>query len=308
MPIIEVPDAIPIGQATTLILRQSTAPEDCFILQNGILLPESITLQPNEPFPYFPEAPGHYIIRGEDFETSLDVVAAVDLRSGPVVADDFWFPSAWTALIEKGREPEVTALLPRFVRSGSVAYDLGANIGLHAAQFLRLTNEAGYVYCFEPNPIALHYLSHNLIRTGASNYLILPLAVADGCSTIDIVINPDNHALASSVSAKRGIRIGVDSMALDDAIQRYGLRPPDIIKMDIEGAEILAIKGMLGTVEKHKPVLLFELHGQIAASETLKYLEAYRWQIVGEDKTYTVGELAEVTPVGPFQVIGVTGP
>jgi FkbM family methyltransferase len=306
MPIIEVPDAIPIGQAVTLTLHQSMGPQDCYILQNSIMLPESITLQPGEPFHYFPEAPGNYIIRGLDFEASLEVTADTNLPSGPAVVDDFWFPSAWTALIENGREPLVMAMLPQFVRAGSVVYDLGANIGLYAAQFLRLTSETGYVYCFEPNPIAMHYLAHNLSLTSANNYLILPLAVGDGSSPIEIVINPDNHALGSSVFAKRGIRISVSSIALDDAIQRYSLRPPDVIKMDIEGAEMVAIKGMIETLEKYKPVLVFELHGQVAARETLKYLADYRWQIAGEDKTYTAGELAEVFPVGPLQVIGVT--
>ncbi len=306
MPIIEAPNSVPLGQPVTLTLRNSSSRQDCYILQNSIMLPDAITLEPDQPFDYFPEAPGHYVVKGAGCEASVDVLDPADIRSGPVLEGQSWFPSAWTAAVDNGYESAVMSLLPHLVESGAVVYDLGANIGMYAKQFLSLANEAGYVYCFEPNPLAIHYLSINLARTGADNYLILPLAVSDGFGTTELVVNPDNLALGSSYFQKRGIRINVRSAALDDVIESYGLRPPDVIKMDIEGGEVVAIRGMLQTIEKYNPVLIFELHGRHAATETLRHLEAYDWQIAGDDRHYTARQLTDAFPEACLQVIGVT--
>jgi len=304
MPTIEVLNAIRIGQALTLTLRDCAATKDCHIIQNSILLPESVTLQPDKPFHYFPEAPGHYIIQGNDCAASFDVLVDMDVQPGPVLAGRMWFPSAWTAAVGNCHESAVMTMLPRLIRVGSVVYDIGANIGLYATPFLSLVKNSGYVYCFEPNPVAAHYLSHNLAATGATNYLILPLAIADRGGTIDLTLNPDNHGLGSVAFAKQGVKIKVDAMTLDAAVARFGFRPPDVIKMDIEGGETLAINGMLETIERHRPALIFELHGRQAARETLKGLGAYDWQFPGENKQYSAQQLADIFPEACLQVIG----
>jgi len=305
MPIIEVKDSIQLGQRVTFTLRQSSTPQACYILQNRVMLPDAVTLEPDQPFEFFPEAPGNYVVKGPGCEASVDVLESEDSCSGPVLTSQIWYPSAWTAAVDRGYESAAMSMLPRIVPPACVVYDLGANIGLYAREFLRLTTNRGYVYCFEPNPLALHYLSMNLATTDAGNYLILPLAVSDGFGTTELVVNPDNLALSSSYFQKRGIRIGVQSVALDDVIESYGLRAPDVIKMDIEGGEVVAIKGMLQTIEKYKPVLIFELHGHHVAINTLKYLGAYDWQIAGEDRHYTASQLADTFPDACLQVIGV---
>jgi len=268
------------------------------------MLPEPVTLQPDEPFHYRPEAPGHYIIRGADCEASFDVLSDFDINSGPMLEGGIWCPSAWQASVNKGYESSVMAMLPQMVRTGSVVYDIGANIGVYAKRFLELINRAGYLYCFEPSPLAIHYLSHNLRQAAGGNYLILPLALADRCGTIELVLNPDNEGLGSMVFDKRGIRVGVSAITLDVAISRFSLLPPDVIKMDIEAGEMVAIEGMLETIKHHRPALIFELHGQDAAKETLKYLEAYRWQLPGEDRYYSAQELSDIFPESCLQVIG----
>lgn len=304
MATIEVLRSIPVGDAATLTLRDSNTPEDCYIYQNRVMLPETITLQPDAPVHYFPEAPGHYIIKGNNgCEASLDVVATLPI-SPPYIANDIWFTSEWAASVESGLdETAVIAMLPEIIESDSVVYDLGANIGLYSRRFLDIAKN-GYVYCFEPNPVAMHYLAHNLTLMGASNYLIMPLAISDHSGTIDLVLNPDNHTLGTSFFQKRGIRIHVSAISLDEAIERYGLRAPTVVKMDIEGGEVVAIKGMLKTLANYRPKVIFELHGREAAQDTLKHVEGYSWQIPGQGDRYTSGELSEIFPRACKQVVG----
>lgn len=305
MPTIEVPNTIRIGQALDITLRNSANARDCHIVQNHILLPEVITLDPDEHFHYFPEAPGYYTIQGSDCAGSFHVTVDLEVDSGPVLARGMWFPSAWTAAVGAGHESGLIARLPEFVQPGAVVFDIGANIGLYSIRFVDLVDDSGCVYCFEPSPLALHYLSHNLGVKGGNNYLILPLAIADRSDSMEFVLNPDNHGLGSIIPAKRGIKIRVDTITLDEAVTRFSLRPPDLIKMDVEGGEILAIDGMRDTIETHLPTLIFELHGRDAARATLKNLRSYDWQIPAEDRHYSAGELADAFPDACLQVIGV---
>src|SRR5947208_16421050 len=112
MPTIEVPNSVPIGQSLTLTLRKSLTSQDCYILQNRIMLPEPVTLQPDEPFHYFPEAPGHYIIRGADCEASFDVIANRPGSPGPVLTSELWFPYECTAAVRTESEASGNAGLP----------------------------------------------------------------------------------------------------------------------------------------------------------------------------------------------------
>lgn len=304
MPIIESVDSIEIGPSLTLTLRGSEEPQECYLIQNRILLPEPITLFPNEGYVYRPEAPGNYVVKGKDFEKSFDVVMDLENESGPVLADGTWFPSTRAAALGRGYESAAMAILPEIVNSGSVVYDIGGNIGLYARQFSRLVGADGQVYCFEPNPIALHYLSHNLAVCKADNYLIFPIALSDKSGSVDLVINPDNQDLGSMVFEKRGIHLNVQSIALDEAIARFRLRPPDVIKMDIEGGEVWAIKGMVEAIKQHRPVVLFELHGRDNAAGTLSQMNDYFWQFPGEERIYLSEALSEAFPEACVQVIG----
>lgn len=66
----------------------------------------------------------------------------------------------------------------------------------------------------------------------------------------------------------------------------------------------MAINGMLETIERHRPALIFELHGRQAARETLKGLGAYDGQIPGENKQYSAQQLADIFAEACLQVIG----
>ena len=80
---------------------------------------------------------------------------------------------------------------------------------------------------------------------------------------------------------KPGHRIGVDREALDTLISRFHLRRPDFIKLDVEGAEVDAVAGMMGTLRASRPGLMIELHGRDAAVATLHTLAEldYRYTV-----------------------------
>ena len=138
-------------------------------------------------------------------------------------------------------------LLPK-LKDCKVAWDLGAFIGDHTRQYL----DAGMrVYAFEPNPDAFECLKANC-----------PDAVCYNCAVSDSVSSiafwTDANAGASHASDSGLIR--VLAHPLDDCINKGGLCAPDFIKIDIEGFEPKALRGMEQTIRTYKPKLFVEFN------------------------------------------------
>jgi FkbM family methyltransferase len=119
----------------------------------------------------------------------------------------------------------------------------------------------------------------NLATAGCANYTILPVAVSSGGGTVRFTINYGNSSLGATrdsgfYSSKPGHEITVDTVALDDLIEDRDLAPPNFVKIDIEGAEVLALEGMRRTLTMIQPTLLLELHGVGPGVESLRIVQA----------------------------------
>ena len=235
---------------------------------------------------FFPEAPGDYRLivawrapggAGGLVDRAFRVVGG-RVDSSPRLArigwrGRLWAPSAWEAAMLKGYEGRVFGALERIVRPGWTVYDVGASLGQYALRFSRLVGGAGRVYCIEANPVCVYFLNASLALNRAENCEILPVAILEGSRTARFTVNYGNLALGvSQVSSlfgtKGGHEIAVDSCSLDELREMHGLRKPDFIKIDIEGAESAAVAGMAGTIARDRPALLIEVHGREAATAT----------------------------------------
>lgn len=148
-------------------------------------------------------------------------------------------------------------------------FDVGANLGyftILAANICRGTR--GTVHAFEMDPALVPLLRRSLdLNPGAGEVHVACAAVADRSG--DIVefspSQPDNPStnrlLASGVS--RGTPRSAPDLAiglsLDDYCERRAVIP-DLIKIDIEGAEVMALRGMERLLRDRRPTLLLEVH------------------------------------------------
>lgn len=167
--------------------------------------------------------------------------------------------SPWTA---SPLEVDEQGVLARITRPGDVVFDIGANIGLHAALLSRLIGPAGRLYAFEPNPQLTHCLRQTLASTG--NARLYPLALSDTDAETVLYI-PSDHSLASLAdwtsarSPEPTPRVGCVQTTLDTLVQKDGLPYPDIIKCDVEGAELRVFHGASRTLNRaDAPIVLFE--------------------------------------------------
>jgi FkbM family methyltransferase len=273
-----------------------------FLLEHErIRYPAPLPVEPDGSVRVFPEAPGRWSLialwrapreSGEArFEFEIDGPRGVQPRPAWLHRRPMWVPTAWDGALLRQDEQAVMRYIAGVLRPGATAYDLGANVGAYSLLLARTVGDAGTLYSVEPNPLCVYFLRANLRRARA-RVTILPVAVADRAGQATFRINYGSSLLGlvggTSAATKPGHEILVEQDSLDNLIARLGLRAPDFIKIDVEGAEALAVAGMMDTLKRHRPVLLCELHGVEPGRATLNLLEPlhYRYFSPAADRHY----------------------
>jgi len=274
----------------------------------------------------FPEAPGRYLLcvewktqDGESgwVETSFTVGAGEQVEQvGPekLELDDdteMWVFNAWEGTRFSSHESKILPLLQEIIKPGDVIYDVGANLGFYTIRFGRLTGPTGRVYAVEANPLCAYFLRANLGLNNVRNAEILPVALLDSARSCAFTVNYHHSGIgltsaAPTYSLKAGHEITVHTTSLDDLLEAHGLLKPNVVKVDIEGAEAWALRGMRRTLSESKPRMLLEFHGKVAATQALDVLKEYpyRFKETGSLKEFENAEtLSEWFPDAVLQVL-----
>lgn len=151
-------------------------------------------------------------------------------------------------------EPEDTEFVRRIIKPGDVVYDIGANIGYYTLFFSRLAGPQGHVYAFEPAPDLHAILQENVRLNGYTNVTIEQKAVTGSTGPLTLFMEegrPEDNRIFPDHKVERS-EVSIQGVALDD----MNLPAPAFIKMDIQGAEILALRGMRRILEQSKDVCL----------------------------------------------------
>lgn len=144
--------------------------------------------------------------------------------------------------IDKIYEQETTLFFRNYLRSGDTVFDVGANIGYFSLEFARLVGNSGKVVSFEPHPQIFKVLSRNITRNNYQNVSLKNVACGQKTGTVQLFLsgqNEGNHKIIDSPNNKGAVDVPL--IRLNDYIRE---KMPRIIKMDIEGAELIALKGI----------------------------------------------------------------
>lgn len=182
--------------------------------------------------------------------------------------------------------------LKDFTRPGMVAYDLGANIGYLTLILARMVGDNGSVFAFEALPANLDRLRENLNANVFGNgVVVIPCAVTDQRGEVDFFVGPsggtgkiEGSAGRQELQYKESIRVG--GISLDSFIYGDGNPPPQIMKVDIEGGEVLALAGMKRVLAEARPLILLELHGPQAARAVWEVLSEAGYSIARMERGY----------------------
>ncbi len=181
-------------------------------------------------------------------------------------------------------ETDLQAAIHDLVQPGWVAYDVGANIGYVSLLLAQKLGPSGKIFAFEALPDNLERLCIQIALNGLKpGVVVVPGAVAAASEPIHFLVGPSGAMGKAEGSAGRTQQyqesIEVSGIALDDFIYRDGNPAPQVIKMDIEGGETLALQGMLRLLVEAHPLILLELHGPEAARVAWDTLTAANYQI-----------------------------
>ncbi|HEX5725970.1 MAG TPA: FkbM family methyltransferase [Longimicrobiaceae bacterium] len=163
-------------------------------------------------------------------------------------------------------EPQETALLRALLGPGAVFVDVGANWGYFSLLAAHRVGPGGRVLALEPDPRLFAVLRDNLAANGLRHAVALPLAAAEAPGTLALAGYEEaggNWGVSSVVTAaaEAAPRFAVQGARVDDVLDAQGVGRVDLLKLDVEGAELLALRGMRAGLAagRYRRVLL-ELH------------------------------------------------
>lgn len=152
-------------------------------------------------------------------------------------------------------EPHETAIVRHLLGRSMTFVDVGAKWGYFTLLGAHLVSESGRVISIEPDAGQYRSLAGNLAANGLKNVTALPLAAADRNSTL---------ALKRSSAEGGGAELEVAADGIDDILDRAGVESVDLLKMDIRGAETLALRGMArGLKQNRYGAVLLDIHHRI---------------------------------------------
>jgi FkbM family methyltransferase len=181
--------------------------------------------------------------------------------------------ACWTGTYEVDRLNAFAAA----IWPAATVYDIGANVGIYALLASVKAGSLAKVYAFEPLERNLRYLRRHMTINQVQNCVILEAAVSNTEGKLRFSAAPWEFSMGRL--SKDG-EMEVSSVTLDNCI--YGekrLSPPDIVKIDVEGAELEVLEGASKTLTEFHPILFVEVHGDQRHRDCRDFLIAKSYRV-----------------------------
>lgn len=159
-------------------------------------------------------------------------------------------------------ETNHTRFFRRLVREGMVVIDVGAHIGYYTLQAAVRVGERGQVHAFEPVSYSFSRLTENIRVNGLANVSAHRCVVRDRAGIADVHVADAWNRGASGFTPPEnvsGLVERVPAVTLDEYAKSAGLAAVDLVKIDVEGAEMAVLKGMSRLLEQPRLQLLIEV-------------------------------------------------
>lgn len=183
------------------------------------------------------------------------------LSKYPIIVDPF--DSVGNAILNHGcYERETVELLQHIIDPGMVIIDAGAHIGQYTILFSELVTKVGRVYSFEPDPDTFKQLVENIELNAVANVDANNIALSDFTGSGTLFLAENTNIGGNSLRPQQsfaGSKIDTKVMKLDEFASNARLNRLDLIKADIEGAELLLLEGGKSVIMHFKPMLILEL-------------------------------------------------
>jgi len=207
------------------------------------------------------------------------------IRSGPLKGKrwhmhrdhQFWMPLGQY-------ESQTAGWIQSQLKPGSCFYDIGANAGYFTILGSDAVGVDGVVQAFEPVPVNIDVLHRQISENNLSNVELHDLALSNEVGSIDFAVesnNANSHiadvSITHAVSNPSSI-VTVQTATMDSLVED-GLRKPDTIKIDVEGAEVLVLQGAIETLKSARPTLLISTHSAQLYTDVTELLKELNYSV-----------------------------
>ena len=213
-----------------------------------------------------------------------------------------------------GYSRDLAGLLDRILRPGMTVIDAGANVGEITLLAAKRVAPGGTVIAFEPVREIADALRANLVANGFDHAVVRMIALSDAEGTLPIYRAREpirdgsiNDGLASLYVGERDrVEAGtIPVTTLDHQVAELGLTKVDVIKMDIEGAELPALRGAEAVLRRDRPVLIIEVQEEAAraagyaTADLFSYLSqlGYRFETIRFDGSVRTVDQQHLEPI-----------
>jgi len=196
--------------------------------------------------------------------------------------------------------------LEKLIKKGDTILDIGANQGEYAIWAARLTGNSGQVHAYEPLTSMYGQLNDNISLNPALRITPHQMGLSDKPGRLKLYSN-DNHnegvnTLFPDPTHESKVLEEIELNTLDLEVERLALNKIDLIKIDVEGAELMVLNGGKSTIAKHRPILFLEFNEKAfqtagySSADILTFLEAFGYRF------YKIGLRGKLTPLAKEQV------
>jgi FkbM family methyltransferase len=226
-------------------------------------------------------------------DNGLDLRLVVPWLDGTQIETMLGTDASLCAYVAGSFEPNEFAFLARTLRPGMTFIDVGANEGLFTLFAARRVGATGRVIAAEPSGRERALLKRNIALNGLANTTVVSQALADAPGTAELLIAPRRYGLHNTLGdfiyqydgAPAPERETVVVETLDGLQQRLSLARVDVMKIDVEGAEVKVLTGGRALLATSRPILLVEAneealgHQGTSTAALLDLLRALDYQI-----------------------------
>lgn len=169
-------------------------------------------------------------------------------------------------------EPGVVNVFGRLVRPGQTVLDIGANIGQHTMVLASLVGPTGKVYAVEADLDNVSLIRKALVDSRLQTIYLIAGAASDRAGLIHMLGSANSNTVFSEHSAASETKVAC-AFTIDSMINE----PVDFVKIDIEGMELPALRGMCNIIDRYKPIIASEfsplyMRNALGTDRSLEYL------------------------------------
>lgn len=183
-------------------------------------------------------------------------------------------------------EHEQTTEFLNRVKKNFIVFDIGANVGYYTLLSSLQVGPKGKVYAFEPVIRNLSYLNRHIELNKLKNVVVLPLACSDKSELVEFSFGPnraEGHLI--EVDNKKNINkefisdTYVHTISIDEFVH-HSKNLPNIIKIDVEGAELLVLSGAKETIKNQKPIIFLSIHSEELEITCKEFLIEFGYEFI----------------------------